>query len=58
MNLYPRKRPGFYIYLKRELSSNLPLYKAARKYKCGYRVARQFNELNAAVEWIDSLVEE
>jgi len=57
-NLYPKQRMGCYIYLKREPTSNLPLYSASRRYRCGYRVARQFNELNTAVEWIDSLVEE
>lgn len=58
-NLYPRikERPGCYIYLKREESSNPPLYACKRKYTFGYCVGKTVNTLEEAIAWIESLID-
>ena len=56
MNLFYPKHRGCYIYLKRDVTSNLPLYLASRRYDCGYRCSRQFNCLEDATVWLSSKI--
>jgi hypothetical protein len=56
-NLYPGKKAGCYIYLKRAESSNPPLYSCKRNYSFGYVVGKTVNTLEEAIAWLDGLAD-